>query len=139
MKPSPQLLATLAAAAAVRLLAPALQPLAATNPAYTNFESSQVHPIALTPSRTRLLAVNTPDAMLEVFSVSPSGDLAPLVSIPVGLEPVTVAARSGEVAQPVAPRAGDAAAMAKQPQCTECRKRLMLAACSSARTRRRGS
>ena len=94
MKPSPQLLATLAAAAAVRLLAPALQPLAATNPAYTNFESSQVHPIALTPSRTRLLAVNTPDAMLEVFSVSPSGDLAPLVSIPVGLEPVTVAART---------------------------------------------
>lgn len=69
-------------------------PFAGTNPAYTNFESSQVHPIALTPLRARLLAVNTPDALLEVLAVAPNGDLAPLASIPVGLEPVTVVARS---------------------------------------------
>lgn len=62
--------------------------------AYVNFESSHVHPIDLTPSGVRLLVVNTPDALLEVFTVSASGDLTPERSIPVGLEPVTVAART---------------------------------------------
>ena len=62
--------------------------------AYVNFESSHVHPIDLTPSGSRLLAVNTPDALLEVFTVSTSGGLAPERSIPVGLEPVTVVART---------------------------------------------
>src|SRR5262245_28335336 len=61
---------------------------------YINFESSQVHPIALTPSGGRLLAVNTPGALLEVFTVLPGGDLAPLAQIPVGLEPVAVVART---------------------------------------------
>jgi YVTN family beta-propeller protein len=61
---------------------------------YVNFESSQVHPIALTPSGGRLLAVNTPDALLEVFVVGARGELTQLPPIPVGLEPVTVVARS---------------------------------------------
>ncbi len=61
---------------------------------YLNFESSHVHPIALTPSGSRLLAVNTPDSLLEVFAVATDGGLHPLDSIPVGLEPVTVVARS---------------------------------------------
>lgn len=61
---------------------------------YVNFESSQVHPICLTPSGGRLLAVNTPDALLEVFAVDPGGGLTPLRPIPVGLEPVSVVARS---------------------------------------------
>jgi YVTN family beta-propeller protein len=71
--------------------------LAATGPAraaYVNFESSQVHPIALTPSGGRLLVVNTPDALLEVFAVDGAGGLTAQASIPVGLEPVTVVARS---------------------------------------------
>jgi DNA-binding beta-propeller fold protein YncE len=50
--------------------------------------------MATTPSGGRLLVVNTPDALLEVFAVLPDGRLAPQASIPVGLEPVTVAARS---------------------------------------------
>lgn len=62
--------------------------------AYVNFESSHVHPITLTPSGDRLLAVNTPDALLEVFTVTASGGLAREFSVPVGLEPVTVAART---------------------------------------------
>jgi len=62
--------------------------------AYVNFESSHVHPIDLTPGGLRLLAVNTPDALLEVFAVSSSGDLTPERSISVGLEPVTVVART---------------------------------------------
>jgi DNA-binding beta-propeller fold protein YncE/mono/diheme cytochrome c family protein len=61
---------------------------------YVNFESSQVHPIGLTPSRTKLLAVNTPDGLLEVFSVSATGSLVRRQPIPVGVEPVSVIART---------------------------------------------
>ncbi len=61
---------------------------------YVNFESSQVHPIALTPSGGRLLAVNTPDAILEVFAVGADGSLTSQAAVPVGLEPITVAART---------------------------------------------
>ena len=61
---------------------------------YVNFESSHVHPIDLTPSGDRLLVVNTPDALLEIFSVQGDGSLDPKGSVPVGLEPVTVIARS---------------------------------------------
>jgi YVTN family beta-propeller protein len=66
----------------------------ATRAAYVNFESSHVHPIALTPSGGKLLAVNTPDATLEVFTVDGAGNLAFDATIPVGLEPVTVVART---------------------------------------------
>ncbi|HVQ35239.1 MAG TPA: hypothetical protein VMT33_04460 [Candidatus Bathyarchaeia archaeon] len=62
--------------------------------AYVNFESSHVHPIALTPSGAKLLAVNTPDATLEVFTVDGAGNLVFDATIPVGLEPVTVVART---------------------------------------------
>src|SRR5262245_60136983 len=78
-------------------VAAGLLALAIASPAaaqYVNFESSQVHPIALTPSRARLLVVNTPDALLEVFKVLADGSLAHEASIPVGLEPVTVVAAS---------------------------------------------
>src|SRR6185503_13210037 len=62
--------------------------------AYVNFESSHVHPLDLTPSGARLLAVNTPDALLEVFTVQADGTIRAQRSIPVGLEPVTVVART---------------------------------------------
>ncbi|WNG18511.1 beta-propeller fold lactonase family protein [Cystobacter fuscus] len=62
---------------------------------FTLFESGQVRPLALSPSGRFLYAVNTPDNRLEVFQIKPSG-LVPLVSIPVGLEPVAVAARSDD-------------------------------------------
>lgn len=57
---------------------------------YTNLKSAHVHPIARRPSGNRLLTVNTPDALLELFVVQPDGSLLPDGSIPVGLEPVTV-------------------------------------------------
>ena len=60
---------------------------------FTLFESGQVRPLALSPSGTRLFAVNTPDNRLEVFQVLPTG-LLHISSVPVGLEPVAVAARS---------------------------------------------
>src|SRR5262245_18537224 len=54
---------------------------------FKSFESPQVHPLALTPDGTRLLAVNTPDHRLSVFQLT--GSQPELVAqIPVGLEPV---------------------------------------------------
>jgi len=64
-----------------------------TTPSYTLFESGQVRPLALSPSGKLLFAVNTPDNRLEVFAVK-AGGLIHRGSIPVGLEPVAVAARS---------------------------------------------
>ncbi|MEO1529039.1 MAG: beta-propeller fold lactonase family protein, partial [Planctomycetota bacterium] len=60
---------------------------------FTNWESPHVHPLDLTPSEERLLAVNTPDARLEVFDVS-TGTPVLIDSIPVGLDPVSVRART---------------------------------------------
>jgi YVTN family beta-propeller protein len=62
-------------------------------PAYKNFESPQVHPLAVTPDGTRLLAVNSPNSTLSVFHLTGSG-LTLMAEIPVGLEPVSVRARN---------------------------------------------
>ncbi len=84
-----------------RGLLPALLLAAAVVPAraqtFTAFESGQVRPLAMSPDGTRLFAVNTPDNTLEIFDVSGAG-LTKTGSVPVGLEPVAVAARTnGEV------------------------------------------
>src|SRR5688572_33285940 len=60
---------------------------------FRNFESPQVHPLALTPDGTRLLAVNSPNATLSVFQLT-SGTPVLTAEIPVGLELISVAARS---------------------------------------------
>lgn len=63
---------------------------------FLHFESGQVRPMTMTPDGTRLLVVNTPDARLSVFDLTqgaPSA-LTRLAEIPVGLEPVSVSARS---------------------------------------------
>jgi YVTN family beta-propeller protein len=65
---------------------------AVTSPSFIEFESGPVRPIALSPDRTKLFAVNTPNGTLEIFNVSASG-LALAARVPVGLEPVAVAAR----------------------------------------------
>jgi YVTN family beta-propeller protein len=57
------------------------------------FEGPHVHPVALTPDGTRLLAVNTPDNRLSVFDVT-AGSPTLVAEIPVGLVPISVAARS---------------------------------------------
>jgi len=61
-------------------------------PRFALFESDQVRPLALSPSGHYLYAVNTPDNRLEVFEVTRDG-LEHIDSVPVGLEPVAVAAR----------------------------------------------
>src|SRR5712671_2525726 len=64
---------------------------------FTAFESGQVRPLAITPDKNYLLAVNTPDAKLEIFKIKPDG-LELRASVPVGLEPVSVAVRNGDEA-----------------------------------------
>jgi DNA-binding beta-propeller fold protein YncE len=66
---------------------------AAASENFVTFESGQVRPLALSPSGRLLFAVNTPDNRLEIFLVLP-GRLQHLDSVPVGMEPVAVAARS---------------------------------------------
>ena len=64
-----------------------------TGPSFIEFESGQVRPLAMSPDGTRLFAVNTPNGTLEVFDLS-CADRRHSRRVPVGLEPVAVAARS---------------------------------------------
>src|SRR5213594_1203141 len=70
------------------------------SPDFVHFESAHVHPACLTPSGDRLLVVNTPDGRLSVFDLTqgPPGPLNRIAEIPVGLEPVSVAALSDDEA-----------------------------------------
>ncbi len=61
-------------------------------PEYTLFEAGQVRPMAMSPDGTRLFAVNTPNAQLEIYAIDGSG-LTFVEAVPVGLEPVALAAR----------------------------------------------
>ncbi|HET9252599.1 MAG TPA: FlgD immunoglobulin-like domain containing protein [Candidatus Eisenbacteria bacterium] len=93
----------LVAATAAILLAGLILPtraLRSSTPAvgdYVNFEGLQVRPLAMTPDGSKLLAVNTPDSRLEIFAPG-GGSLTSLGEIPVGLEPVAVAALHDTIA-----------------------------------------
>jgi YVTN family beta-propeller protein len=65
-------------------------------PGFVNWESAHVSPLALTPSGQTLLAVNTADSRLEVFSVAGANALTPrlLRTVGVGLDPVSVKCRT---------------------------------------------
>jgi DNA-binding beta-propeller fold protein YncE/cytochrome c553 len=66
---------------------------------FVNFESAQTNPVRLTPDGTRLLAVNTADARLSVFDLTASSSAPSLVAeIPVGIDPVSVNARTDDEA-----------------------------------------
>jgi YVTN family beta-propeller protein len=60
---------------------------------FINFETAPVHPIELSPDRARLVVCNLADGRLEVFDVT-SGNLSPLGSISVGIDPVSVRFRT---------------------------------------------
>ncbi len=65
----------------------------AVNGGLVNWEHPHVHPLAMTPDGSTLLAVNTPDNRLEVFTLTPSGPVW-AGSVQVGLDPVSVRART---------------------------------------------
>lgn len=66
-----------------------------TNPTngLVNYESPHVHPIDLTPNNNTLVAVNTAAHRLEIYNVA-NGGMAYQGFVPVGLDPVSVRARS---------------------------------------------
>lgn len=63
--------------------------------AYQHFEARQVHPLAMTPDGTRLVAVDSANARVTVFDLS-SGTPVRFSQIPVGLEPASVRARTND-------------------------------------------
>src|SRR5207249_2202926 len=87
----PFLLASILLALGIAVLPSHLGSRVATNPDFVHFESSHVHPLAITPDGTRLLVVNTPDDRLSVFDLTGPAPVR-IAEIPVGLEPVSVAA-----------------------------------------------
>lgn len=67
-------------------------PQLALGQSFTHWETPHVSPLDRTPDGTRLLAVNTADNRLEVFTLA-GGAPVPAGSVPVGLDPVSVRAR----------------------------------------------
>src|SRR5262245_25533645 len=64
---------------------------------FVNFEAPPTHPVAVSEDGQRLYALNTPDARLAVFSLADPERPVLAAEIPVGLEPVALAPRGGEV------------------------------------------
>lgn len=60
---------------------------------FVEFESGPVRPVAMSPDGTTLFAANTPNGTLEVYGLG-SGTPVFEARVPVGLEPVAVAART---------------------------------------------
>lgn len=69
-------------------------PAASQSSSFVNFESSQASPIAVSQDGQRLLALNTPDNRLAVFSLARPSLPILLFEIPVGLAPVSVRPRT---------------------------------------------
>ncbi|MCS5637384.1 MAG: hypothetical protein NZ990_12760, partial [Myxococcota bacterium] len=65
---------------------------------FVTFESGLVRPIVLSPDGSRLFVANTADAHLEVYDTAGGGEPVQIASIPVGLEPVAVAAVDNDTA-----------------------------------------
>ncbi len=63
--------------------------------AYQHFEARQVHPLAMTPDGTRLVALDSSNARVTVFDLT-SGTPVRLSQIPVGLEPASIRARTND-------------------------------------------
>ncbi|MBV6499935.1 MAG: hypothetical protein CJBNEKGG_02399 [Prosthecobacter sp.] len=63
--------------------------------AWQHFEARQVHPLAMTPDGSRLIAADSPSARVTVFDLSGASP-SRVAQIPVGLEPVTVRARTND-------------------------------------------
>jgi YVTN family beta-propeller protein len=89
----PHLAALIVLFLGVAALPTRLVPRAAINPDFVHFESAHVHPLALTPNGDRLLAVSTADDRLVVFDLTTPAPKR-IWDVPVGLEPVSVAALS---------------------------------------------
>lgn len=70
--------------------------LAASTARASEFEGAHVHPLEISPDRTKLFAVHTPDARVAIFDLTAPNGPVRLAVVPVGLEPVTVRARNDQ-------------------------------------------
>lgn len=61
------------------------------NPNYVGFESAAVRPISLSADKNSVYITNTPNHSLDIYRYTPEGDLSKYFSLPVGIEPVSVA------------------------------------------------
>ncbi len=77
------------------LLLLSLGGLVSAQAAYQHFEGRQVHPLAMTEDGTRLIAVDSANARVAVFDLTGASPVLQ-TQIPVGLEPVTVRARTND-------------------------------------------
>ncbi len=77
----------------IALLSAILAVPAAAQSSFVNYETPHVHPLDMTPDGALLLAANTGAGTLELFDCSGPG-LVPLGAVAVGLDPVSVRARS---------------------------------------------
>ena len=77
------------------LVGSSLTPSADAQLGYTLFESGHVRPIAMSPDGSRLFVCNTPDGYLEIYDLT-TDPIVAIDSVPVGLEPVSVAARNND-------------------------------------------
>ena len=68
---------------------------AAEPPNFIAFESASVRPF--TRIENQLFVTNTPDNAVEVYNINAAGNLNHLQTIPVGMEPVAMAANDGEL------------------------------------------
>ena len=75
------------------LLGPALHADDLLKAPFVNFESHQFRPLALSPDGQRLFVANTPGNSIEVFALG-DGEPRRVATVPVGLEPVAIAARN---------------------------------------------
>jgi WD40 repeat protein len=83
---------------------------------FANYEAQQTRPICLSPDGTRLFAVNTPDGRVSVFDISNAANPAPVLirEVRVGVEPVSVNARTGDEAW-VVNEVGDSVSIVSVP------------------------
>ncbi|MCB9853731.1 MAG: beta-propeller fold lactonase family protein [Phycisphaerales bacterium] len=72
-------------------------PQIASAQSFVNWETPHVHPLDITPDGSRLLAVNLADARLEILNID-SGMPILIDSVPVGIDPVSVRARTNSEA-----------------------------------------
>ena len=66
-------------------------PAAIANPSYVGFESAAVRPIAFSADKQSIYITNIPNHSLDIYRYSNSGILSKQFSLPVGIEPVSVA------------------------------------------------
>src|SRR5690349_5245112 len=65
---------------------------------FTNFETTEVNPIRLSPDASRLFAVNPANQSMSVFNVTQPASPVLMAEIPVGVGPASVNPRTNDEA-----------------------------------------